>query len=117
MYLDFSDTTKLTLGLRYNDDTVTDNIQSCITTFSCGYDRYPLSQRLSGEYGFFPTEVIESDDSTAYKVALQHDLSDDVMVYGTYTTAVKAGGNNPNESRTNCCVVALLSTHTLQEQG
>ena len=100
MYLDFSDTTKLTLGLRYNDDTVTDNIQSCITTFSCGYDRYPLSQRLSGEYGFFPTEVIESDDSTAYKVALQHDLSDDVMVYGSYTTAVKAGGNNPNETGT-----------------
>jgi len=54
MYLDFSDATKLTLGLRYNDDTVTDNIQSCITTFSCDYDRYPLSQRVSGEYGFFP---------------------------------------------------------------
>ena len=45
----------------------------------------------------FPTEVVESDDALAYKLALQHDLSDDVMVYGSYTTAVKAG-NNPNET-------------------
>ncbi len=100
MYYDISDVTKLTLGYRYNDDTVTDNIMSCITFFSCDYERYPLSQRLSGEYGFFPTEVVESDDASAYKVALQHDLSDDIMVYGSYTTAVKAGGNNPNETGT-----------------
>jgi len=100
MYFDLSDVTKLTLGFRYNDDTVTDNIMSCITFFSCDFDRYPLSQRLTGEYGFFPTEVVESDDSTAYKVAIQHDISDDVMVYGSYTTAVKAGGNNPNETGT-----------------
>ena len=73
---------------------------SCITFFSCDYDRYPLSQRLTGEYGFFPTTVVESDDASAYKLALQHDLSDDVMVYGSYTTAVKAGGNNPNETGT-----------------
>ena len=44
--------------------------------------------------------VVESDDALAYKLALQHDLSDDVMVYGSYTTAVKAGGNNPNETGT-----------------
>ena len=100
MYYDISDVTKLTLGYRYNDDTVTDNIMSCITFFSCDYERYPLSQRLSGEYGFFPTTVVESDDASAYKLALQHDLSDDVMVYGSYTTAVKAGGNNPNETGT-----------------
>lgn len=100
MYYDISDVTKLTLGYRYNDDTVTDNIMSCITFFSCDYDRYPLSQRLTGEYGFFPTTVVESDDASAYKLALQHDLSDDVMVYGSYTTAVKAGGNNPNETGT-----------------
>ena len=98
MYYDLSDVTKLTLGLRYNDDTVTDNIMSCLTFFNCS--QYPLEQRLTGEYGFFPTEVVESDDALAYKLALQHDLSDDVMVYGSYTTAVKAGGNNPNETGT-----------------
>jgi len=98
MYYDLSDVTKLTLGLRYNDDTVTDNLMSCLTMLGC--DVYPLSQRLTGEYGFFPTSVIESDDSLAYKIALQHDLSDDVMIYGSYTTATKAGGNNPNETGT-----------------
>jgi len=98
IYYDFSDTTKLTLGLRYNDDTVTDNLMSCLTMLGC--DVYPLSQRLTGEYGFFPTTVVESDDALAYKLALQHDLSDNVMVYGSYTTATKAGGNNPNETGT-----------------
>ena len=98
VYYDFSDVTKLTLGLRYNDDTVTDNLMSCLTMLGC--DVYPLSQRLTGEYGFFPTTVVESDDALAYKLALQHDLSDNVMVYGSYTTATKAGGNNPNETGT-----------------
>ena len=32
-----------------------------------------------------------SDTSSSYKVALQHYLSEDVMVYGSYTTATKAG--------------------------
>ena len=63
-------------------------------------DEYPLSQRLTGEYGFYPTQVTEADDALAYKLALQHDLTDDVMVYGSYTTATKAGGNNPNETGT-----------------
>ena len=98
VYYDLSDATKLTLGLRYNDDTVTDNLMSCLTMLGC--DVYPLSKRLTGEYGFFPTTVVESDDALAYKLALQHDLSDNVMVYGSYTTATKAGGNNPNETGT-----------------
>ena len=98
LYFDISDLTKLTVGLRYNDDTVTDGLMSCLTFFNCS--KYPLEQKLTGEYGFFPTEVIESDDALAYKLAIQHNLNDDVMVYGSYTTAVKAGGNNPNETGT-----------------
>lgn len=98
MYYDLSEITKLTLGLRYNDDSVKDSIFSCLTVFNC--DEYPLSQRLTGEYGFYPTQVTEADDALAYKLALQHDLTDDVMVYGSYTTATKAGGNNPNETGT-----------------
>ena len=47
---------------------------SCLTFFSCDFDRYPLSQRLTGEYGFFPTEVVESDDALGYKLAIQHDI-------------------------------------------
>ena len=56
---------------------------------------YPQSQYESGEYGFHPTSIVVTDDAFAYKVALQHDLSDNQMVYASYTTATKAGGNNP----------------------
>jgi outer membrane receptor protein involved in Fe transport len=98
MYVDLSEDTKLTVGLRWNDDTVKDSVGSCLTFFSC--PKYPLSQKLTGEYGFFPTQVTETDDATAYKLALQHDLSDNQMVYASYTTAVKAGGNNPNSTGT-----------------
>ena len=98
MYVDLSEVTKLTVGLRWNDDTVKDSVASCLTFFSC--PKYPLSQKLTGEYGFFPTQVTETDDALAYKLAIQHDLSDNQMVYASYTTAVKAGGNNPNSTGT-----------------
>ena len=93
LYVDLSDVTKLTLGLRYNDDTVKDTIMTCLTDFDC--PNYPQSQWDSGKYGFFPTVEIVKDDALAYKLAIQHNLTDDRMVYASYTTAVKAGGNNP----------------------
>ena len=93
LYFDLSDVTKLTLGYRFNDDTVKDSIMTCLTDFDC--PNYPLSQFESGEYGFYPTTEVIADDAFAYKVALQHDLSDNQMVYASYTTATKAGGNNP----------------------
>ena len=92
-YFDLSDVTKLTLGYRFNDDTVKDSIMTCLTDFDC--PNYPQSQFESGEYGFYPTVEVIADDAFAYKVALQHDLSDNQMVYASYTTATKAGGNNP----------------------
>jgi len=87
-----------TVGIRYNDDTVKDSVASCLTFFSC--PRYPLSQKQSGEYGFHPTQVVETDDAIGYKLAIQHNLADNQMVYASYTTATKAGGNNPNSTGT-----------------
>ena len=98
MYYELSDQTMLTLGVRYNDDVVKDSVASCLTFASC--PNYPLSQKVTSEYGFFPTQVTESDDAMGYKFALQHDLDDNKMVYTSYTTAVKAGGNNPNSTGT-----------------
>ena len=98
MYYELSDRTMLTLGVRYNDDVVKDSVASCLTFASC--PNYPLSQKVTSEYGFFPTQVTESDDAMGYKFALQHDLDDNKMVYTSYTTAVKAGGNNPNSTGT-----------------
>jgi outer membrane receptor protein involved in Fe transport len=93
LYVDLSEVTKLTVGLRYNDDTVKDTIMTCLTDFDC--PNYPQSQWDSGKYGFHPTVEIVKDDALAYKLAIQHNITDDRMVYASYTTAVKAGGNNP----------------------
>jgi outer membrane receptor protein involved in Fe transport len=95
LYYDLSEQTQITLGLRYNDDIVKDSVFSCLSFTSC--TNYPTSQKLTGEYGFFPTQVIEADNAVGYKLAIKHDIDDDRMVYTSYTTAVKAGGNNPNE--------------------
>jgi len=93
MYYDLSDATQLTVGMRYNDDTVKDSIMTCLADFDC--PNYPKSQFLTGEYKMFPTTVVVANDAFAYKLAIKHDLSDNQMVYASYTTATKAGGNNP----------------------
>ena len=95
VYYDLSDNTQLTVGLRYSDDSVKDSIFSCLTYTSC--NNLSIASRLTGEYVFSPTYVTEADDSTAYKLAIKHDFDDNRMMYASYTTATKAGGNNPNE--------------------
>ena len=93
LYYQMSDATKLTFGLRYNDDKVTDNIMTCLGQVQC-----PNAQPgdfESGVYNFRPTTAIIADDATAIKLAVQHNLRDDSMIYASYTTATKAGGNNP----------------------
>tara|TARA_X000000368_G_scaffold109353_1_gene85087 strand:+ start:5995 stop:8700 length:2706 start_codon:yes stop_codon:yes gene_type:complete len=98
VYIDLSEDTMVTVGMRYNDDVVKDSVASCLTFFSC--PAYPASQKVTGEYGFFPTQVVEADDAIGYKLAVQHNLNDNQMVYASYTTATKAGGNNPNSTGT-----------------
>jgi hypothetical protein len=98
VYIDLSEDTMVTVGMRYNDDVVKDSVASCLTFFSC--PAYPASQKATSEYGFFPTQVVEADDAIGYKLAVQHNLNDNQMVYASYTTATKAGGNNPNSTGT-----------------
>ena len=93
MYFDLSEDTKLTVGMRFNDDEVTDSIMTCLSDQSC--PNYTFDDYLAGDYQFKPTRVTIADDAFAYKIALQHDLNDNQMVYASYSTAVKAGGNNP----------------------
>ena len=66
---------------------------TCLADFDC--PNYPKSQYLTGEYKMYPTSIVVADDAFAYKLAIQHDLSDNQMIYASYTTAIKAGGNNP----------------------
>ena len=93
LYYDLSDATQLTLGVRYNDDVVKDSLMTCLTDFDC--PTVPASQWATGEYKFSPVIEVIEDDATAYKLSLKHNISDNQMVYASYTTAVKAGGNNP----------------------
>ena len=44
---------------------------------------------LLQEYG------IQEDEFLAYKIALQHDFADDIMMYLSFATASKPGGFNP----------------------
>ena len=102
MYFDLSDDTKLTLGARYQEDEVV------ATTYNeTGAPRWQATGGWLAEnrdqLSFTPggNEITtKEDDQFSYKVALQHNLSDDVMVYGSYTTAVKAGGVNAGANPT-----------------
>tara|TARA_B100000963_G_C22637113_1_gene678209 strand:- start:3058 stop:6168 length:3111 start_codon:yes stop_codon:yes gene_type:complete len=93
LYFDLNEDTKLTVGFRYNDDVVKDTIMTCLGQINC--PNYSDASYASGVYTFSPTVALVADDATAGKIAIQHNLSDDSMVYASYSTAVKAGGNNP----------------------
>ena len=98
MYFDLSEDTMLTIGARYQEDEV------LATTYNeTGAPGWQANAGWLVEnrdtLPFVSTETKE-DDQFSYKLALQHNLSDDVMVYGSYTTAVKAGGVNAGANPT-----------------
>ena len=98
MYFDLSDDTKLTIGARYQDDETTSwtyNDTGGISWMRAGGFLVDNRDTLP-----FVDKDTAADDQFSYKIALQHNLSDDVMVYGSYTTAAKAGGVNAGDNPT-----------------
>jgi len=98
MYFDLSDDTKLTIGARYQDDETTSwtyNDTGGISWMQAGGFLVDNRDTLP-----FVDKDTAADDQFSYKIALQHNLSDDVMVYGSYTTAAKAGGVNAGDNPT-----------------
>jgi outer membrane receptor protein involved in Fe transport len=82
-YYDINDATKLTLGMRYNDDTYESTIFST------------LSDATNPNYVYNPTysrnnagQTREQSENSAftYKMAIQHFINDNSMVYASYTT-------------------------------
>ena len=94
-YYDISEDTKLTLGMRYNDDTYESTIFSSLSDISNTNYVYLGSDYSRSNPGTSREQT--ENNSLTYKIAVQHNLNDDSMVYASYTTGVKAGGTSPNE--------------------
>ena len=98
VYLDLSEDTKLTLGARYQEDEVEATTYN--ETGAPGWQANGGWLVENRDTLPFVTTEVKEDDQFSYKIALQHNLSDDVMVYGSYTTAAKAGGVNAGANPT-----------------
>ena len=101
-YFELSEVTKLTLGLRYDDQSVANSAIACLTASQCGS---PTNSWLTGtgpQTGTYergknasPRIGFQEDEFLSYKIALQHDFADDIMMYLSFATASKPGGFNP----------------------
>jgi outer membrane receptor protein involved in Fe transport len=98
MYFDLSDNTKLTVGARYQDDEVVSTLYN--DTAGGSYLASGCFMAENRDTCSFVDVTPVADDAFTYKLALQHNLSDDVMVYGSYTTAIRAAGVNAGDNPT-----------------
>ena len=81
-YYDINDATKLTLGMRYNDDTYESTIFSTLgDVTNPNYTYSPeYSRNNSGQ-----TREQSENSAFTYKMAIQHFINDNSMVYASYT--------------------------------
>lgn len=99
------DTTRLTLGLRYTEEEKTvdrELMKRLASGTPAEYDLLPgavtgfLDVGLwNGLLGTFEHEILgreRSEEFVDWSFNLEHDLSDDTMVYGLISTGVKGGG-------------------------
>ena len=97
LYLDLSEATKLTVGMRYDEADVR---QAQINDgFGALFHELPgtVDTKLIRNQRDVPGLIQSQDspaDGTAYKIAIQHDLNDSSMIYGSVSTAMKPGGVN-----------------------
>jgi outer membrane receptor protein involved in Fe transport len=97
MYFDLSEKTKLTVGARYDEADVG---QTQINdTFASLFHALPGTVdtklvRNQRDVPGFTTSTAAPADGTAYKIAIQHDLTDGTMIYSSVSTAMKPGGIN-----------------------
>ena len=92
LYYDISDVTRLTVGGRYSEYRIHDY------TYSSLLD---LQGQAAGNYsGIQPDPIhrIYEGDKFTYKLALDHSLNDNSLLYATYSTGFKPGGVNPTDA-------------------
>ena len=98
VYYDLNDTTKLTMGLRFDD----------LTNASTTYNGGILSSGWIAAGGFnyanrmdvpgLVDYLVLNETATNGKIAIQKYLKDDVMVYASYATASKGAGVNAGDN-------------------
>ena len=98
VYYDLNDTTKLTMGLRFDD----------LTNASTTYNGGILSSSWIAAGGFnyanrmdvpgLVDYLVLNETATNGKIAIQKYLRDDVMVYASYATASKGAGVNAGDN-------------------
>ncbi|QGZ93809.1 TonB-dependent receptor [Terricaulis silvestris] len=76
--LPLSDRTNLTVGARYMDESVEDSAQTNFVGF-------PPSPLVSAE---------RDDSAWAWRISLDHQLTDDILLYASYNRGYKSGGIN-----------------------
>ena len=92
LYYAISDATRITLGGRYSEYRIHDY------TYSSLLD---LQGQATGNYsGIQPDPIhrIYEGDKFTYKLALDHSLNDNSLLYATYSTGFKPGGVNPTDA-------------------
>ena len=103
MYYQLDDTTKLTVGLRYDDNDPEYSSHNALGDANaagaamgvCARANDGVWTRRAGcgvSFGEQPETAVTG------KLAIQKDLSDDVMVYALYSTGNKPGGTSPNNA-------------------
>ena len=102
VFYDISDDTKLTFGYRVNEDKYDDYSINALGdgtnpdyVYSPVYDLYTFAGTVEASDAAFRTKG--SDTAETFKLAIQHNLNDDMMVYASVSTGNKPGGSTPDQ--------------------
>ena len=102
VFYDISDDTRLTFGYRVNEDKYDDYSINALGdgtnpdyVYSPVYDLYTFAGTVEASDAAFRTKG--SDTAETFKLAIQHNLNDDMMVYASMSTGNKPGGSTPDQ--------------------
>ena len=88
MYWEMTDRLRATIGLRYSDEEKTSQQRTCYIFFlPCG----PMLGGATNGY-FYPKY---EDDQVSWKLNVNYQASDDILLYATVANSFKSGGFNP----------------------
>ena len=103
MYYQLDDTTKLTFGLRYDDNDPEYSSYNAIGDANAAGAAMGVCARANNNEwtrraGCGVSFGTQPETAVTGKLAIQKNLSDDVMVYALYSTGNKPGGTSPNNA-------------------